>query len=500
MEINILLNGRQIASRGVDQTESAVMKFIGSQLPGLKDEDIPGTLLARSSDGAELVLELNRRGWVKHPDGTRSPSLYVTEGTDTLTPQLHPSEYRDAYLTCINPAGNNYKFYWLRPSNISGITQCVNATYGRLGSNPGERFGVKDLQTPYTAKMYWIRYYEKLSKGYTDETDIFLDDSKKPEKPQKHISDIPAENEASLKLYRMLVRFAKTVVNRVLADPQRITPAMVRKSGELYEKLDGYAAESEATVDGFNAILMGLLTVCPRSVSDVQMCLAGSVSDFEEILEREKSLINAMEAVVSDSCAGDDREASEERLWGASGVKVQYPTDDEKAQITKMIAPEMRNQIREIYMITPEVQKKRFDAYCRNHGITKVMPLFHGSGKQNWYSITVNSLLLPQHNNAKKTGQALGAGIYFGNHSKKSSHYTQDGESYILGIFDVAYGRPMMIHDSDHYCYQRHTQSELDSKGCNSLHYKRRGAAWADEIVVFNEDAICMKALVVMQR
>lgn len=497
MNIKILVNGREVVNSSVKATESAVYKMAGKSLLELKNSDIPGTMTVQDESSHEATFKLVKRGSVKHADGSVTPSLYVTEEEDSLTPQLQKSLYKDAYLVCINPTGNNYKFYWLRPDNIGNMTHNVNATYGRLGSQPGEKFGVKELQTPYSSKMYWIRYYEKLSKGYEDMSGVYLEEPKAKNSSKEEKVEA-TEATASGSLYAMLVKFARHVVNKTIVDPNIVTKAMVKKSKVLYKKLEKTASEKNIKI--FNETLVQILMICPRRVLEVNEWLAHDTEDLEDILDREIALINAMEAVASEKDGSEKPKKSVKKNPWEMDIDIHYPNKDEKENILGLIAKNMQKEVQEIFMVCPQEQHHRFEKYCDEHNISKTESLFHGSGKENWYSITKNSLLLPQNNNARKTGQALGAGLYFGNHAKKSSHYTQGEETYILGVFDVAYGKPMMIKDNDHNCYRRHNQEELDSKGCNCLHYTRIGSNWADEIVVFNENAACLKALVVMKR
>lgn len=134
----------------VPQTESALYKAIGEQLLNLS---VPNRLLVSTPVG-EAEFDVKQRGTFAK-DGTIYPSMYVTEEYNTI--QLPQDTYPEAYLTCINPVSNNYKFYHFRPSG-----SVLNATYGRIGAGRGEAFGKKDLKTPYPIHLYWIRYYEKL--------------------------------------------------------------------------------------------------------------------------------------------------------------------------------------------------------------------------------------------------------------------------------------------------------------------------------------------------
>lgn len=83
----------------------------------------------------EAEFDVKQRGTFAK-DGTIYPSMYVTEEYNTI--QLPQDTYPEAYLTCINPVSNNYKFYHFRPSG-----SVLNATYGRIGAGRGEAFDEK---------------------------------------------------------------------------------------------------------------------------------------------------------------------------------------------------------------------------------------------------------------------------------------------------------------------------------------------------------------------
>lgn len=500
-------------------SESDVWKWIAKHISSISIPNVVTVKLQNHGIQKTGKLEFIKRGLVKHADGTTSPSLFVKEADYypcDFQDMLTASTYKEAYLVCINPTGNNYKFYWLKPDNNLHL---LGAQYGRLGSKPGERFGVKELQTKYKSYMYWIRYYEKLSKGYVDMSNVYLNDQADIETsmslPQKKDEEIRTfkDSLASIELYNLLLGFAQNYVNDTLAEPKEISWGQIKESQKLYSDLctvanhiqvngkelqldlfDSYTNDSQVT--NFNVILEKLMTVSPRRVELVSDFLARTKDDFAEILRREDSLINAMKAVKTGQ---KTNKGSAKTGWLQFGIDVEYPNDDEKNHIMSLIDPSMRGKVEHIYMIHPDHQQSIFNSYCLEKGIKKTQELFHGSGLENWFSITENSLLLPQHNNARKTGQALGAGLYFGNNSIKSSHYACRGSHQIIGLFDVAYGKPMKILDSDHNCYFNHDQAELDSKGCNCLHYHRKGVNWADEIVVYSERAVCMEALILLK-
>ena len=176
----------------VNETESELWKEAAKNLPQIP---IPNQLLIETPRG-DASLSIKKRGTYT-VNGEKRPSMYVTVDYNQIA-GLTPSTYPEAYLTCINFESNNYKFYWLKPR-----TYGIDATYGRIGSERGEAFGVKDLQKPYDTFLYWIRYYEKLSKGYTDQTDVYLStETKKENKTSK--TDVKSKNPVSAELYRLL--------------------------------------------------------------------------------------------------------------------------------------------------------------------------------------------------------------------------------------------------------------------------------------------------------
>ena len=88
---------------------------IGELLPEI---EIPNKLYISCHMGDAEFLLKQRGTYTKN--GEVKPSLYVTEEYNNIY-GLTPSTYSDAYLTCINPESNNYKF--------SGCDSCHIWTY-----------------------------------------------------------------------------------------------------------------------------------------------------------------------------------------------------------------------------------------------------------------------------------------------------------------------------------------------------------------------------------
>lgn len=461
-------------TKQLPEDESGFYKEIGSLLP---DMNVPNDLVVSCAFG-DAYFRIGKRGtYIK--DGAIKPSMYVTETRNTIT-GLTPSTYPDAYLTCINPESNNYKYYWLRPNAVG-----IGATYGRIGSERGETFGTKDLQNPYPNHMYWIRYYEKLSKGYIDQTHIYLTKNKVTEKKAVKIE---SDNVISATLYHQLMAYAKHMVDTHLQSSQ-ITIEQV-KASQKYLKAMG----ERKTVKGFNTQLMKLLSVCPRKTRYVSTLLAQSTLDFEDIIQREEDLIAAMEAVAS----GTPVTKTYSETFDDFNIEVYEATDQQKQQVLSNLNASLAQKVKNIYRVIPQKQQKAFNSYLKENKIKKVKQLWHGSRNENWFSILTNSLQL--NPNAQITGKMFGQGIYFAPSSMKSWGYTSyhgtrwaNGRSdrAFMGLYAVAYGKAHNV-----LCSEPFTQQKLKSLGADCVHAHAGAYLLNDEIVFYDESAMVLNYLV----
>ena len=432
-------------------------------------------LLEIETNEGNARLEITQRGSFIDKDGNKVPSMYVIPKDNDI--DLTPSDYKECYLTCINPNSpggqGNYKFYRLIPNNANGN---IDAEYGRIGANPGELFAPKKIQEPYDSYLYWVRYYEKLSKGYVDQSDVYLNDKKK-----KAITVKDTANQASKELYQLLLQYAKHVVNNTLANPNIINQTMIDKSKQIWRKLNNYK-----TVKGFNRQILKLMTISPRRAQQVDAFLADTTDDFPSIIDREEGLINAMEAVVNSNNLTVTTNSFDD-----FNIEVYEGTQEQYNQVKQHLPTSLQNQVKKVYRVIPKGQKSRFDFYVKNNNISKIKYLYHGSKKENWFSIVKNSLSL--NPNASITGKALGYGLYFANDPNKSYNYcdSYNGES-IMGLYATAYGNA--LHTTN---YRHYTQDELDQDGYNCVHSHRGTTYWADEICFYKEEAVMLHYLIV---
>ena len=452
--------------------------------------EAPGKLEVEVEDYGHAIFDMRKRGEYVI-DGIEYPSLYVTEDVNTIR-GLEPSDYEPAYLTCINPESNNYKFYHMKPSATG-----IDVTYGRIGAERGERFAARNIQDPYPTRMYWIRYYEKLSKGYIDQTDIYLSKTKIKKKSSSPSKNSPSG--PSAELYNLLMRYAKHVVKESLVD-DNITDAQVVEARRIYNELC-----KKVQLKAFNRWLMKLLVLSPRKIGGtssggVSSYLAKSKKDFADIILREENLLVAMETVVKGH--GSPTSSCNEDSFARFGIDVFEATAEQRNKVVSKLSDQLKPKVKTVYRVIPRKQKARFDEYLEKNHIKNVKELWHGSRNENWLSIITNSLQL--NPNAQITGKMFGQGIYFAPSSMKSWGYTSFHGSHwargtdstaFMGVFATAYGKP---YHPDHATFGSWIDKKfIDSKSCNCLHAEAGSTGLLnDEIVYYDESAVLLNYIV----
>lgn len=120
----------------------------------------------------EVRVTVQGEGYVVYSIRKRSGTMFITEQENTLPTSILMNGIKRRFLTCVNPETNAYKFYELIPNKDT-----VTAKYGRMGVQKGEMFGERSYNYPLS--MFWIKYQEKIGKGYVDRSDVYLNTKKK---------------------------------------------------------------------------------------------------------------------------------------------------------------------------------------------------------------------------------------------------------------------------------------------------------------------------------
>ena len=326
----------------------------------------------------------------------RSGTKFIQELYNYIKIPNDACEYTPRYLVCINEEHNNYKFYKLEEKNNQ-----LKVTYGRIGNAKGDMYGEKEYF--YDLSMYWIKYLEKINKGYVDKSEIYLAENLVNKKNVSKNDVTEYSTEASRILYEALKGHAKLIVERSCVSTH-ITENMVKESKNLFALLP----ESKS-VDEFNDTLKKLMMVSPRRVTSVNALLALDEKDFPKIIDREESLIQAMEALISKKPVKSAAAKKAQVGFDAEGVEVYFATDKQKEQVLNALSDSLKPKVKNIFRVINKAQQKRFNKYIKDNNITSIKQLWHGSKNENWYSIIVNNLQL--NPNAVITGKMFGKGI-----------------------------------------------------------------------------------------
>lgn len=472
MLATITLPGGRMCSLALPDEKRHFYKKLGESLAGI-------------TETGKAVIQ-TALGSIQYDLRYRSGTMCIQKETDTMKfPADNDADYPTKYLTCVNEEKNNYKFYRLEVRNGQTI-----ATYGRIGAAKGELFG--ERACTYPIDMFWVKYHEKIAKGYTDKSDIYI--SGRPQScdtqddASARTAGQAAGNQLSLALYEKLLRFARNSIERTCASVA-ITQGMIEESNRLLSLL--YQAKD---LPSFNTTLKELLAVCPRKVWKVETLLAKDSSEIPAIIQREEDLVLSMQVLLPDN----KKKETEGDYFTSKQVLISGVSADKREKVIQMLSPELQSKVMNIYRINPARQRQKFDDYVKRKQITEIKHLWHGSRNQNWLSIVENGLLL--YPNAAITGKMFGDGIYFAPNSKKSWGYTSGRGAYwtkgtdctaFMGLYATAYGSPL---DTDSAMPFNENILARQNKDCVHAHSGR--SLMNDEIIFYNESAILLTYLV----
>ena len=454
-----------------DGSESGLWKQVGQRLLDCK---VPDNIEV-SCNGGYADLKVGRRGSYTK-DGVEYPSMLVRANNYIHLPS---SLYHKVYLTCVNPESNNYKAYIMTPLD----SRHFSAQYGSIDDVAEGR--ARTVKEPYESYLFWIRYYEKLSKGYVDQSDVYFPEVSSGGDDGK--TDSTDVSDADSELYSLLFALAKNLVSKVCAIPP--TAKLVEKAHAIFDRMC-----RRRKVETFNADLKELIAIVPRKrnplLDDVANFFAKSKEDFKDIIEREENLLTAMKAVTN--------KGGEHGSFAASGIDVFLATKKQEDEVMSMLGTNLRPMVSRIWRVKHHGQEKAFSEYCRKNGIHRIKKFWHGSRNENWASILLHSLEL--HPNARITGKMFGDGIYFAPSPSKSFGYTSyhgtrwaGGHSDVafMGIFATALG------ESYEPTGAMNAEPYMRRAGKNSVYaYAAKTGLLNDEVIFYNEDAVVLNYLV----
>ena len=402
-------------------------------------------------------------------------------------------EYKVMYLMMVTADANNNKYYKMIPKGDTFIVD-----YGRVGSKPQVR--------SYPIKDWNKKLREKLSKGYTDKSEL-MEDLIQEEKPKEKKLYLDIPNKDIQNIVDRLQKMAKQTISanyNITSD--KVTQAMVDKAQDILTNLIAIQ-----NVDDFNKLLLELFEVIPRKMHKVSEYLAQTKDDFSKIIQKEQDLLDVMKGQVYQHSVTQSTENEQVEddsptmnILEAMGLEFQ-PVDDLDIVKIKYHLGQDENKFYRAWKVTNKATQQSFDTYIKDNNNPTTKLLWHGSRNENWWSI-INSGLVLRPTNAVITGKMFGYGIYFATKARKSIGYTSLSGSYwargsstsaFMGLYEVAYGKPFDVYSFDSKYYSLNYENlQKMCQGANCLHAHAGKMLANDEIIVYQQPQTTIKYLV----
>ena len=400
-------------------------------------------------------------------------------------------EVRPTYLIMVTTANNN-KYYNCFPEGDQ-----FRVEYGRVDATK---------TTAYYPMSKWdSQIKSKLKKGYQDVTDLKKDlveeiSTANPESPYKEIEN--AVVRAIVDKLQSLAR--ETIRKNYTVKASSVTQDMVDAAQKIIDLL----ANNSSTVEEFNGSLLKLFTVIPRKMGNVRDYLANKQEDFAQIISKEQDLLDVMRGQIY--VKPDDEpittvEKKQQTILEELGLEMEEATTADIALI-KTLMNESAGKFRKAWRVKNLKTQERFDRFVAENDVKDTRLLFHGSRRENFWSIIKTGLVL-RPTNAVITGKMFGYGCYYAPKCAKSIGYTSLSGSYwahggnntaYMALFDVAYGVPYDVYNFDSKYYNLdYNKLQQFKPGANCLHaHADKGMLRNDEIVVYKEEQMTIKYLI----
>ncbi len=418
-------------------------------------------------------------------------------------------------LVCINPDHNNNKIYIMKK-----VGTHWGANYGRNGSQPGDMFAGNLFGDPYEYEnwLYWIKYEEKILKGYKDVSDLHDGAAVTGSGTTTITRGYESIADADIRrvIDYLMNASKKKITQSYTVSIEETTPAMIEEARKCVDKMRTYVKNyrkyeraKEATI-AFNKQLKQLYTVLPRRIDGskqlgVARMMAESDKDFADIIVREDDLITVMEGQVKVASLPKASAKDNQTVLDAMGVQIWKATDKQKEQVMRHLDSNLQPLMKNAYRVIVKKTQTRFDSYLDTHKGTKVKLFWHGSRDENWISIMQNGLSL--NPDAHITGKMFGNGIYFAPSADKSFGYTSysgsrwahgSGSTAFMGLFATAYGTPYKVTSfNGNWSGYNYDRLQREHPGCDCVHAdSSAGMLRKDEVVFYQESQMTLDYLV----
>lgn len=410
------------------------------------------------------------------------------------------TDYKPKYLVMVETSSrgdgvDHNKFYSMNPINDS----VFEVEYGRVGATHMKKRYARDK---------WDKIYsEKIAKGYVDQTEFHIVSSVDTTNVKgKTYKDIAIDSIRDL-VGKMLSWANMVISKNYTVSTDQVSQEAVDKAQDILDNL----ADKMGTMSvwEFNERLKSLFLVIPRKMAAVDKFLAKDQRDFEEIIDREQSLLDTIGVSAGKTVVSKKATDGEQTVLEANGLEIRECTPEELKGVKDHLDPETKQRFMNAWHVTNKESRERFDAYCKKHKIGKrgIKYYYHGSRNANYWNIAVQGLKIRPTQKVTRAGAMFGHGLYFAPKAKKSMGYTDGGfwsnrtnsstsqKTVLLMVFKVAMGK-----SKDLDCFSP-TVANWHEADCRKAGYDSvfahasnnpgigTGRLFNDECIVYNDDA-----------
>ena len=384
-------------------------------------------------------------------------------------------------LICVTPNNNN-KYYYMEDLHNGSF----KVSYGRVGAS--------ETVLTYPISLWDKKYSEKLKKGYIDVTEKITSVKKTGE---LDISDPDVKD-----LIQFLMSEAKQSIKRdYQISAESVTEEQIEEAQAIIDKISNYiqienTLSSTLDVNVINNQLRILYSVIPRRMIDTRnyFLKASNTQFLYELLQSEQSRLDTLKSQVNINQVSSDGITLDEL-----GFTCELASEEDKDIIRKNTDFRLTNH--RVFKISNKETEAVFNP---DHIKTKL--LYHGSRNENFLSILQTGLKI-RPKGVQTTGSMFGDGIYAANKARKSIGYTSLRGSYwasghsnraYLAIFEFATGKEWNLLDSQSWSgwMSRIDESQVKSKGCDSVFAKGGVDLRNDEYVVYNSNQCTIRYLI----
>lgn len=490
-------------------TEESLWKKVGSVLAENADTESTPSL-----EGKIIVAYNNAKAVIKATMEGERINFKLLDNEIKLEPTL----YSPKYLRRVELETNSHSFYNMVPYNMGPYTFGIGIRWGKIGAEEEEQ----STHTPMPSELFWLKYYQKLKEGYTDETEALHSEDEIIEDDFE--SD---EDDTATQLYQKLIGFAKDAISDFdiewVSSKPPYTYKQVQKCwnlwsefGEVISKFKAIKGEPEADsaarlICEANAVVVKLIKIASPSFKrgvTVNSFTAKKAKKISQAIENIKKVSDEWEEriMAMDAVASKPKTVKGEKLEKMSpfgNVEVKEASDADFKHFQDLIAsqqPKMTGMLKKVYLLDPKDRREKFETALADADDKTVKEVFHGSVNSNMVSLISSGG--PTIHVSAANGRMFGNGSYWSSDFDKSLGYTSyrgsrwshgDSATAYMLVGVIHYGKPYMIQN---YSSGSTAEEETLKGGYDCCHALAGvGNLMRDEIITYDETHSYIEAI-----